>query len=81
VSLDVTDLSLHALSDGSSKVKLWCCCSTPQDVADLIAWLELAHNVMEQWQTIRIREASDDDHGERVARSDSARRRAAREGA
>jgi hypothetical protein len=47
--------SLHVDSDveGSSKVVVWCVCTSVDDIVDLIAWLKLAQQFMEKWEQIR----------------------------
>jgi hypothetical protein len=51
--LDVTDLGVEGFADGSMKVTVWCKCFTPDDIDDVISWLQLAKTMMESWETIR----------------------------
>lgn len=52
-SLDIKDLVIACDADGSTRVIIEGYCNSTDDIDDIVAWLALARNVVEQWAEIR----------------------------
>lgn len=56
--MKVTELAVKCDAEGEAVVEVWVKCATRDDLDDVIAWLELAKQMVGKWQKIRKRDDS-----------------------
>jgi len=53
VLMKATELRIESEFDGSGIVKVWVDCHSPEEIEDIVVWLELARTLLVKWRARR----------------------------